>query len=170
VPDRFDDAHIAAINSLTNDRGWIVNCYAQVEFLIADLVVRCREFDEYAEFTATLPYKLAGRVRRFSRLLEASGPLDPFRDRLQTMLRNFMDSEERRQFLVHGFATFEWNRQGDMGMSFVRFMPEPDDPFCKRTMMFRPATLTDIRETLTAQTTDALDLMREIHSRFDWQG
>jgi hypothetical protein len=44
-------------------RGWITNAYAQIEFLLGDLILRCREFPEYAGDTATFTHSAPKRVR-----------------------------------------------------------------------------------------------------------
>ena len=42
-------------------RGWIVNAYAQVEYLLGDLILRCRAFPEYEEQTRTFTHSAPTR-------------------------------------------------------------------------------------------------------------
>lgn len=160
--------HKAIIDQMQNDRGWIVNSFAQVEFLLADTVVRCRAFGDYAEMAAKIPYRLDQRVTRFEAMIEADGPLSENREALRTVVENFRSAEERRQFLVHGFCAFFHTPAGDTAMRFDRFMPTKDDDSAKKSMWFRPDTLKQIREQVVAETAFALDTFRAVHIRLGW--
>lgn len=166
----FDEAHRGAIGAMTADRGWIVNAFAQVEYLLADTVVRCGSLPEYAEANTTLPYRLDQRVTRFADLIALDGPLADQRGAFEQVVVNFQAAEERRQFLVHGFASFHFTQAGDMAMRFDRFMPARDDPGRRRSMWFRPATLAAIRAEASSQTEDAIREFIALHERFGWVG
>jgi len=163
------EQHKAIIEQMQTDRGWIVNSFAQIEFLLADTIVRCREFPEYAELTAKMPYRLDQRVSRFADMVEADGPLSIERNALRQVVANFRGAEERRQFLVHGFCTFFHTPSGDTAMRFDRFMPAKDDDALKRSMWFRPKTLKEIREQVIAETAFGLDTLRLLHQQFGWE-
>ena len=55
---------VAVIEEATHQRGWISNSYAQVEFLLGDLIIRCREFAQYAEQTAAFTHSAPKRVSK----------------------------------------------------------------------------------------------------------
>ncbi len=162
--------HLQAIDTMMAARGGIVNAYAQVEYLFADTVVRCAALEAYADIDTTLPYRLDQRVQRFKALLLAEGPLSERREGFERVIEDFQSAEERRQFLVHGFATFHFTPKGDMAMRFDRFMPSRDEPAGKRSMWFRPATLTRIRDETSANTQFALGQFAELHARLGWVG
>lgn len=164
----FRDVHKAAISSMTSDRGWIVNAFAQVEYLLADTVVRCGELAIYAGADTSLPYRLDQRVGRFAALLPLPGPLGKQRAQFEQVLANFREAEERRQFLVHGFASFHFTRGGDMAMRFDRFMPARGEPSRRRSMWFRPNTLAEIRRVTSEQTSFALAEFIALHTRMGW--
>ena len=51
-------------------RGWIANSYAQIEFALGDLILRCREFETYKDMTKSLPHGAPDRVKECGRSLE----------------------------------------------------------------------------------------------------
>lgn len=167
---RMADDHLRAIDAMMAARGGIVNAYAQVEYLFADTVVRCAALEAYADLDTTLPYRLDQRVSRFQALLLAHGPLSEQQADFERVIADFQSAEERRQFLVHGFATFHFTPKGDMAMRFDRFMPSRDEPARRRSMWFRPATLTQIRDETSANTQFALGRFAELHTRLGWVG
>ena len=166
----FEAQHVEAINGMIADRGWIVNAFAQVEYLLADTVVRCAALAEYSQVDTSLPYRLDKRVARFAALLPVEGPLAEQRGEFKQVVTDFQAAEERRQFLVHGFASFHFTPKGDMAMRFDRFMPTRDEPSRRRSMWFRPDTLSRIREEASVNATFALQEFVRLHQRLGWVG
>ncbi len=166
----FGDEHKRAIDRMMSDRGGIVNSFAQVAYLLADTVVRCADLAAYDKADTTLPYRLDQRVARFAALLPLPGPLNDQRDSFERVVSDFREAEERRQFLVHGFASFHFTRSGDMAMRFDRFMPSRDEPARRRSMWFRPKTLSDIRTMTSERTSFALAEFIALHTRMGWLG
>ncbi len=75
VPEHFK----ADIDEGQRLRGWIANAYAQIEYLLDDLILRCRAFPEYdTETSNKLTRSTAKRVRRVRSMLARAGPLSPF--------------------------------------------------------------------------------------------
>lgn len=165
----IQDLHAQIIDQMQRDRGWIVNSFAQIEFLLAGTIVRCREFPAYAELTETMPYRLDKRVDRFAEIVDADGPLSVERTALQKVIADFRGMEERRQFLVHGFCSFFHTPAGNTAMRFDRFMPSKEDDAAKKSMWFKPDILKGIREEVVASTAYALDTFRILHQEFGWQ-
>jgi len=85
-------------------RGWITNAYAQIEFLLGDLILRCREFPEYAVETATFTHSAPKRVRQVRQMLEKQGALTPFAPELTSIIDRFEKKHETRNLLAHGFC------------------------------------------------------------------
>jgi hypothetical protein len=91
-------------------RGAIITSFAQVEFLLADLAVKCQRFPEYESMLAKFPYKLEDRMKAIQRLLEVPGPLAAYRKEAEPLIAKIIDYEELRHFLAHGLLmmkTFE---------------------------------------------------------------
>jgi hypothetical protein len=122
----LSEAQIAEIiHQLTEDRGFIINSFAQLECLLADLIDQCREIAAYKELSGKpFPFGVKNRVDRV-RELARSGPLGAHADTIDRVLSRFMEFEDLRHLFVHGFATFAHTADGDAGMSFVRFVPPP---------------------------------------------
>jgi hypothetical protein len=83
-------------------RGAIISSYAQVEFLLTDLNMRCRQLPAYAEIAAGFPYKLESKISRVKALITAPGPLNAYADDLQGLVDRISGYEESRHFIAHG--------------------------------------------------------------------
>src|SRR5687767_863851 len=99
---------IAIIEEATHHRGWISNAYAQVEYLLGDLIIRCREFPEYVEQTGTFTHSAPKRVAKVRAMLKANGPLTPYNAEIGKVLDAFESNHEVRNLLAHGFCEFHF--------------------------------------------------------------
>lgn len=163
-------AHKEAIERFQTLRGWIVGSYAQIEFMMADTIVRSQSLADYEHLPKTATFNVTKRAKRFRQLLESEGAIGQDRVALLDVLNRWEASEEIRHFLVHGFAIFRWTRAGDMLMTFRRYMPDLDetDPF--REMHFRLDTLQRLRDQLAEEANQAVGLFEGMHDRLGWKG
>jgi hypothetical protein len=112
---------IAIIEEATHQRGWISNSYAQVEYLLGDLIIRCRQFPQYAEQTATFTHSAPKRVTKVRSMLNVDGPLTPYVTEISEVLDAFGGNHEVRNLLAHGFCEFHFTPTGDAGLVFRKF-------------------------------------------------
>lgn len=163
---------IETIEQATYHRGWISNSYAQVEFLLGDLIMRCRQFPEYAEFTATISHSAPKRVSKVRSMLSLEGPLVPYRPAVTAVLDAFEGNHEVRNLLAHGFCEFHHTPTGDAGLVFRKFerggesASDQGDTLITRT--FRLVDMHYHREQSVAQAQQALELFARIHSDLGW--
>jgi hypothetical protein len=97
-------------------RGWIANAYAQIEFLLGDLLLRCREFPEYAAETASFTHSAPKRVRQVRKMLEKEGRLTSFAAELTSIIDRFEERHETRNLLAHGFCEYLVTPTGDAAL------------------------------------------------------
>ncbi|ATP18289.1 MULTISPECIES: hypothetical protein [Sphingobium] len=171
----MDEAQIQAIiEQAMHHRGWIANSYAQVEYLLGDLIGRCRQFPEYAVHTGQVTHSAARRIKKIRAMLNLGGPLAPFADRLITTLDAFEANDWVRNLLAHGFCTFHHTPTGDAGLTFSKFDRDAaqaaEDDFALIERTFRLVDLEYHRAQLTAQAQDAVQLFSTIHDEFGWKG
>ena len=83
-------------------RGAIISSYAQVEFLLTDLTMRCRSLPAYAEISPRFPYKLTTKITRTKELVEANGPLSAYANDVLALVDRISGYEELRHFIAHG--------------------------------------------------------------------
>jgi hypothetical protein len=83
-------------------RGAIISGYAEVEFLLTELNMRCRQLPAYAEIVAGFPYKLESKISRVKALIAAQGPLRAYAGDLQGLVDRISHYEESRHFIAHG--------------------------------------------------------------------
>lgn len=170
------DAVKAEIDEGQRLRGWIANSYAQIEYLLGDLIFRCRAFSEYNLHTKTMPHDANSRVKKIRAILRACGPLDLFAESLTIILDRFEQGHETRNLLVHGFCTYLRTPSGDTALQFEKWHRQPsqddvsrrDDVRLKR--QFRLSTMRNEMDSFVELADDAVRLIREIHQHFGWTG
>lgn len=83
-------------------RGIIITSYAQVEHLLADILVRCQLLTAYATLPASLPYRFETRVARVRKIVAMPGPLARYKDEFEQVITELQRFEEIRHFMAHG--------------------------------------------------------------------
>lgn len=151
-------------------RGWVVNSFAQVEYLIGDLILRCCAFTEYEEHTRTLPHGAADRIRKTTAMLTSPGPLDPDADDIRAVLEQLAARQDIRNLLVHGFCTIVHTPAGELGFHFQKFHRHPDRQDARLIRTFTLEQLHNERDGQAVFATAALQLFAGIHDRFGWIG
>ena len=165
---------IALIEESTHHRGWISNSYAQVEFLLGDLIWRCRAFPEYSEQTKTISHSATKRVKKVRAMLEIEGPLTASAQKLGSVLDAFELNHDLRNLLAHGFCEFQPMPAGDPKFAFRKFergkpeLGEDDAQLVQR--FFRIIDLRYHKEQLVAEASHAVLVFGELHHRLGWAG
>jgi hypothetical protein len=159
-----------AIHQSTYLRGKISNAYAQVEFLLGDLIMRCRDMDEYKSVPGGFPHGAPDRVKRVRILLKESGSLDPFRSELTTLMDRFSAKHTNRNLLAHGLCTVHWAHPKQFRMEFKKFHREKGADQ-KDFLLIKTFSIADLQEeaqAMNAVANDGLALFRHIHTHMDW--
>ncbi|HVL09567.1 MAG TPA: hypothetical protein VM512_10485 [Burkholderiaceae bacterium] len=168
------DAVIERLERGTAHRGWIANSYAQIEFLLGDLIDRCRAFPQYAAHTTTISHSAARRAYKVRKILAIDGPLTQFAGALLPMLDEFEERDQMRNLLAHGFCEFHHTPDGDAGFVFRKFdrtlAEETGDPGAKVEQVFRLIDLEYHKEQMVHQAQGALELFHRIHFALGWAG
>ena len=164
MAEEIDSDLIATINAMTADRGWIINSYAQIEFLLADLIEKTSGFEEYAEWAnKPLPFGIGNRVKHVTTLCQ-SGRLAPHAEALARIIADLLSIEESRHLYIHGFASFMFTPKGDRAMHFRRYVPpEKGGTATLTSELKRGVDLAKEREQATAFAQYAVGIFREIY-------
>jgi hypothetical protein len=162
----------AIITEGTEHRGWITNSFAQIEFLLGDLIVRCRAFPQYELHTQTVSHSAAKRVIKVRAILAIEGPMSPYADTLEPMLAAFSDSQEVRNLLAHGYCEFHHTPTGDAGFSFRKFdrakAEGTGDDAALLEKTFRLVDLEYHRLQMIALSENAMELISNLHVAMGW--
>lgn len=102
-------------------RGWITNGYAQVEYLLGDIIIRSHGMDEYHEVKERLPHRPEKRIAMVKKLLEIDGYFLKHRDEINWLIEVFENHQGTRHLLVHGFCTAQHTEDGDFGLQFRKW-------------------------------------------------
>jgi hypothetical protein len=120
--EEFEQRIRPLIDQMMNQRAWIMNGYSQLEFLLADLIVKARRFDEYADLNKLqLPFGIDNRIDRVRQLL-AFGPFHSFIDEVSPLMDRLLELEDTRHFFTHGFVQVHITKNGkELGLFFRRY-------------------------------------------------
>jgi hypothetical protein len=150
-------------------RGWIANAYAQIEFLLDDLILRCRAFPEYVADTAKFPHSATERVCCVRKILQKDGPLTPFAADLRSVVDRFGERHDTRNLLAHGFCEYLFTPSGDAGLRFQKWHRQKKDrDYAPLIRTFRLTDLLAERDSLVALSEEALHLLKRVHAHFGW--
>lgn len=161
----FQERFLPILESMTRDRGWIINSYAQLEFLAADLIVKCRAFEDYAELNEKqLPFGIDGRIKRIQELCE-SGPLAKHAEDLLPLMDHLLELENTRHFFTHGFSSVHIQSDGSrMGLHMRRYVPPARGQKETRSeIIILPEDMTAARTRWTIFAQTAVGIVREIY-------
>lgn len=156
----------------TEHRGWIANSFAQIEFLLGDLIVRCRAFPQYDLHTQTVSHSAAKRVTKVRAILAIEGPLSPFAETLEPMLAAFADNQEVRNLLAHGYCELHHTPTGDAGFYFRKFdRAKADETGNDAAMLEKTFRLVDLeyhRVQMIGLSEHAMNLISNLHVAMGW--
>jgi len=150
-------------------RGWIANAYAQIEFLLGDLILRCRAFPEYEVETGSFTHSAVKRVRQVRRMLQKAGRLEPFAAELTSIIDRFEERHETRNLLAHGFCTYLCTPSGDAGLQFQKWHRQDDRDDARLIRCFRLPDLAIEEDSLVALSGEASRLFQRMHRHFGWE-
>jgi hypothetical protein len=91
-------------------RGRIVAAYAQVEFLLADLVVK---------LDVRFPYLIDKRIKAVKRIAERPGYSD-YKQELNAVCEELSHYDDLRHFMTHGFIRMETGSHGNHRFEMLR--------------------------------------------------
>jgi hypothetical protein len=100
-------------------RGRIVAAYAQVEFLLADLVVK---------LDLRFPYLIDKRIKAVRQIADRPGYSD-YKLELDAVCEELYRYDALRHFMAHGFMSMDMDRQGNHRFELLRYEREAEGQF-----------------------------------------
>jgi hypothetical protein len=160
---------LQAIDEGQRHRGWIANGYAQVEYLLGDIITKAFKIPEYAALITRLPHRVEKRVKLVRSILDIEGFFSKYHGEITWILEAFEARHETRNLLAHGFCTAYHTPDGDFGLEFRKWHRDGDnDAEMQRT--FRLIDLEYERAQLVDVSQRALTLSLQIHSELGLVG
>ncbi len=115
-------------------RGWIANGYAQVEYLLGDIIMKSLEMPEYEALAGRLPHRVEKRISTVRDMLEIEGYFSKHQEEIRWILDAFETHHETRNLLAHGFCSAYHTPDGDFGLEFRKWHRDGNrDAELKRT-------------------------------------
>lgn len=119
-------------------RGAILWSYSHVERRLLDVALRCSRTPEYRNIDEKAPFRRATRIGYLQKVLEAEGPLSPFRRLGEVILKRYEAGAEIRNQMAHADIDF-------LGLGLTRFKELTVDgnrlTLTDRTFNFAPGEL-----------------------------
>jgi len=160
---------LAAIEEGQRMRGWIANSYAQVEYLLGDILMKSRGLVEYQGMVDRLPHRVDKRVSKVREIIAVDGFFSKHSDEIEAVISAFEAHHETRNLLAHGFCTAYHTPEGDFGLEFRKWHRAGDwDAEMKRT--FRLIGLEYEKKQLVEVSKRALKLSFVIHDELGLVG
>ena len=104
--------HKAILSRAAEHRGRIITSYAQVEHLLADIVVRCRVLPEYAKLPKPFPFRLETRIARVRQMVNMPGPLSAYAAPFEAIITDLARYAELRHFMARGLLIVSTTSSG----------------------------------------------------------
>lgn len=156
----------AFIEDSARSRGWIVNLYAHLEFMLADLALKVEPSDAYAAVPKGLPFRFDSRVARLEALLAIEGPLSPWADILRQIAHNAIAVQNTRHLMTHGLGQVHVV-DGVVHLHLRRFDPVPGDPHRVISAQFQAGDLQEMETIAKNVSQAAMETFREIYLALD---
>ena len=144
-------------------RGWIANGYAQIEYLLGDIITKANLLAEYEGMVERLPHRVERRISKVREITAVNGVFAKYRDEIEWVISALESHHQTRNLLAHGFCTAYHTPDGDFGLEFRKWHRDGDrDAEMKRT--FRLVDLQCEMTQLLDVSQRALTLSSTIHT------
>jgi hypothetical protein len=152
-------------------KGDITSSYAQIEFLIGDLLQRCSYVAEYGA-ASNLSRSTPKRILNVRRLVAMDGPLQKYEKPLIELMNRFEEEHDLRNLIAHGSTTVEFTRAGGAALFIFKIFHREQN---SATWTVRSETLTigmlrQEKEKMVRLANEALQLFMVIHADLGWIG
>jgi hypothetical protein len=134
-------------------RGRIIASYAQVEFLLADLISKLE--DRFA-------YRIESRIKGVRKIAEMAG-FEVYRYDLNRLSDELLVYEELRHFMAHGFMRAEFGKGGSHRFELLRYTREGEG---KYELLQSTTDITRLRqavEDIGSYVSDVMNLFERIY-------
>ena len=159
-----EDEIKASIEDGQRLKGWIANGYAQVEYLLGDIIVRANDMPDYAHLATRLPHRPEKRIAKVKQILGVNGFFSAYKDDIAWIIEAFEYHQPTRHLLLHGFCAAYHTPAGDFGLQFRKWHRDGDND----TEIVKTYRLIDLeyeRSQFTHVAERALALSFQIHSK-----
>jgi len=154
---------VGSIEQTQQCRGWIISSYAQIEYLLGNLINLSLDMKEYQAIEGRLPFNTARRIRRVRRILDVDGYFSNFSNRLTEILDAFEVQNDLRNLLAHGFMTVLYDPQGGIQFEFRKWHWTESGEETELIHRCFQVHLEYEAHQLKALASEASELFREIH-------
>lgn len=149
----MDQAHRKLVDEAIYLRGRIIAGYAQVEFLLADLISKLE--DRFA-------YRIESRVKGVQKIAEMPG-YETYRYDLRRLSDELLIYDELRHFMAHGFMRAEMDRVGNHRFELLRYTREGEGKYELKIGSIDIPRLKQAADDINSYVTDVMNLFERIY-------
>jgi len=143
----------ALVDEATYLRGRIISSYAQLEFLLADLSVK---------LDLRFPYLIKDRIKAAKKIAERPG-YEVYKDELNKLCDDFLQYDETRNFMVHGFLMLITDKSNNHVFEMRRYQRSGDGKFERVEVETNISKMLAIADEITAHVQKAIRLLSRIY-------
>ncbi|MCJ2107008.1 hypothetical protein MKK70_16810 [Methylobacterium sp. E-041] len=89
---------------LNNLRGVVMTCYAQVEFALTDMSIRCSYLECYRGIVPKFPRRMGEKIKAILRYARSEGPLNIHKEEIEVAINHITNFTELRDLMGHARA------------------------------------------------------------------
>lgn len=160
-----DESIKREIHDVIEARGWCIGGFAQVEFIMADFVLKAAQLPGYEDVATPFPFVFDSRLKRLRTIAERDGVLQPYSEGILAVAEAIEGWAQERHFFTHGLMDVIVDA-GTKSVAFrlKRFMPEKGGVPTLGQMDFTLAELRSAGEQLSALAQQALKMFDDLYS------
>ncbi len=164
----FPPEAIALLDEAVAIRGWCVQSFAQVEFLLAALVegAGSKFPDTYGHLCESMPFAPSKRPARVRALLAVEGPLKRHAPELERLMEEMASFEDLRHQMVHGWSDV-LKTPSRLMLRWRRYEPNPGDPWHRVEVATTIETLREQGKQSNAFASAAVNYLRQLFLHYE---
>ena len=113
--------HHATADRVIYLRGWYLLAFAQIEFLLGELISISLVASGYDDLGDSLPHGAPDRMLRAKRILGRAGPMSRFASSFEPVFAKFERSIDDRNMIAHGYSELLISNDGEAAVRFLKW-------------------------------------------------
>jgi hypothetical protein len=163
MTNRPPDHVIDAVEEGFRVRGWILNGYAQIEYLLGDIILKAYDMPEYIHLKKRLPNQTGKLIELVNKILAIEGFFSQYKDEINLIIDGLEFSKQVRDLLAHGFCSIIHDKKGVIVFQFRKWHRDENGNDTEIIRDFQMIHLEYEQAQIVHVSSRALDLSHRIH-------
>jgi hypothetical protein len=163
MTNRPPDHVIDAVEEGFRLRGRISNGYAQIEYLLGDIIMKAYDMPEYNHLKARLPNQTGRLIDIVNKILVIKGFFSQYKDDINFIIGGLEFSKQVRDLLAHGYCSIIHDKKGVIVFQFRKWHRDENGNDTEIIRDFQMIDLEYQKAQIVRVSSRALDLSHSIH-------